>query len=64
LQFWFDKFYTALEVDETETDIPVTSAVETVRTWSFNYATGEIKRVGDAEPLRLFKKFLPNPNAR
>lgn len=59
------KFYTALEVDETESDVPVAKRCgDTEETWSFNYVTGEIKQAGNAEPLRLFKKFLPKPLAR
>ena len=59
------KFFTALEVDETESDVPAAKrCVDTEETWSFNYATGEVKKVGDAEPLHLFKKFLPNRQAK
>ena len=51
------KFFTALEVDETEADVPVAKRCgNTEQTWSFNYATGEIKQVGNAEPLHLSKK--------
>jgi hypothetical protein len=58
------KFFTALEVDETEAGIPAAKRCgNTEETWSFNYATGEIKQVMNAEPLRLFKKFLPNGRA-
>jgi len=59
------KFFTALEVDETESDVPAAKRCgDTEETWSFNYATGEVKKVGDAEPLHLFKKFLPNRQAK
>ena len=55
------KFFTALEVDETESDVPAAKRCgNTEETWSFNYATGEVKQMGNAEPLHLFKKFLPN----
>jgi hypothetical protein len=55
------RFFTALEVDETESDVPAAKRCgDTEETWSFNYATGEIKQVGNAAPLHLFKKFLPN----
>jgi hypothetical protein len=51
-------FFTSLEVDETEADVPAAKRCGNAEeTWSFNYATGEIKQVG-AEPLLLFKKFL------
>jgi hypothetical protein len=54
------KFFTALEVDETESDVSAAKrCADTQETWSFNYATGEVKQVGNAEPLHLFKKFLP-----
>jgi hypothetical protein len=59
------KFFTGLAVDEAESDVPAAKRCgDSEETWSFNYATGEIKRVGDAEPLHLFKKFLPNPRVR
>ncbi len=29
-------------------------------TWSFNFATGEIKQVANSQPLLIFKKSLPN----
>lgn len=32
-------------------------------TWSFSYASGEIKKVEDAQPGGLFKKFVANPKA-
>ena len=58
------KFSTALEVDETEADVPAAKRCgNTEETWSFNYATGEIKQVANTEPLHLFKKFLPNGRA-
>ncbi|MGH9502780.1 MAG: hypothetical protein ACRD20_08020 [Terriglobales bacterium] len=50
------RFSTALDVDETEADVPAAKRCDhTEQTWSFNYATGEIKQVGNAEPLHLFK---------
>jgi len=56
------QFSTALDVDETEEDVPPAKRCgKAEETWSFNFATGEIKQVTDAEALRLFKKFLPNP---
>jgi hypothetical protein len=59
------KFFIALEVDEAESDVPVAKRCEnTEETWSFNYATGEIKQVANAEPLQLFKKYLPNRRAK
>ena len=52
------KFFTALDVGATEADTPVARRCGTTEeTWSFNYATGEIKRVGNSEPVLLFKKF-------
>jgi hypothetical protein len=59
------KFSTAHEVDETESDVPTAKRCgDTEETWSFNYATGEVKQVGNTEPSHLFKKFLPNPQAK
>jgi len=59
------KFFTALEVDETESDVPAAKRCgDTEETWSFNYATGEVKQVGSAKPFHLFKKFLPNRQAK
>jgi len=59
------KFFTALEVDEAESDMPSAKRCgESEETWSFNYATGEIKQVGNAEPLHLFKKYLPYRRAK
>jgi len=54
------KFFTALEVDETESDVPAAKRCgDTEETWSFNYATGEVKQVGNAKPFHLFKNFCP-----
>ncbi len=53
------KFFTPVEVDETEADVPPAKRCgRTEETWSFNYATGETKQVGNAEPLHLFKRSL------
>ena len=55
------KFSTALELDETEADVPAAKRCgNTEATWSFNYATGEIKQGANTEALHLFKKFQPN----
>lgn len=54
------KFQTWLDVDETYEDVPQEQRCEnSEETWSFSYATGEIKREPDAKPLKLFKEFLP-----
>ena len=59
------KFSTAHEVDETESGVPTAKRCgDTEETWSFNYATGEVKQVGNTEPSHLFKKFLPNRQAK
>ena len=56
------QFSTALDVDETEEDVlPAKRCGKAEETWSFNFATGEIKQVTDAEALLLFKKVWPNP---
>jgi len=59
------KFFTALEVDETESDVPAAKRCgDNEETWSFNYATREVRQVGNAEPFHLFKKFVPNRQAK
>lgn len=55
------KFSTAIEADQTEQDIPPAKRCQSAEeTWSFNFATGEIRRVTNTQPLELFKGFLPN----
>ena len=55
------QIFTALEEGDTEDDVPPAKRCEkTEETWSFNFATGEIKRVSNSEPLQLFKNFVPN----
>jgi hypothetical protein len=55
------KFFTAVEADETEADVPAGKrCANTQETWSFNQATGEVKQVGGGEPLHIFQKFLAN----
>jgi hypothetical protein len=56
------QFQTEFDVDETEEDVPPAKRCGNFKeTWSFNFANGEIKKEADAMPLRLFKKFLPQP---
>lgn len=56
------KLFTALEPEESEADVPIAKhCTNGEETWSFNYASGEIKPVGSGEPLHLVRKFLPNP---
>jgi hypothetical protein len=55
------RFYTPTEVDETEEDVPPAKRCgNDEETWSFDFASGEIRQVANAEPLLLFKKSLPN----
>lgn len=55
------KFSTWFEADETLQDVPPAKRCGNFEeTWSFNFATGEIKTVANSEPLSIFKKFLPN----
>ncbi len=55
------RFYTATEIDETEEDVPAEKRCgHAEETWSFNFATGEIRQAASTEPLLLFKKSLPN----
>ncbi len=59
------KFFTALDVGDTEADVPVAQRCGTTEeTWSFNYATGEIKQVGSTEPLLLFKKLTSSGSSQ
>ena len=52
------EFLTAVDVGDAEADVPIAKRCGTTEeTWSFNYATGEIKQVGNTEPLLLFRKF-------
>ena len=55
------RFSTALDVDESDADVlPSKRCGNTEETWSFNFATGEIKQVKNTDALRLFRKFLSN----
>lgn len=45
---------TALDVDEREEDLPATRrCANTQETWSFNYATGEVKQVANTVQMQL-----------
>jgi hypothetical protein len=47
-------FSTALDVDETEEDVPPAKRCGNAEeTWSFNFATGEIRQVANTQPLQL-----------
>lgn len=55
------QFSTTIEADQTEQDIPPAKRCRKAEeTWSFNFATGEIRQVTNTQPLELFKGFLPN----
>jgi hypothetical protein len=55
------QFSTAIDVDETEEDVaPAMRCENAEETWSFNFGTGEIRRVADTHPLQLFNKSLPS----
>ena len=50
------KFFTAIDVDETEENVPAAKRCGNAEeTWSFNFGTGEIRRVANTQPLQLFK---------
>ncbi|MGA7412772.1 MAG: hypothetical protein WBW33_20000 [Bryobacteraceae bacterium] len=54
------QFSTAMDVDQTEQDIPPAKRCQKAEeTWSFNFATGEVRQVTNTQPLELFKSFLP-----
>lgn len=51
------EFYTQMDADETFKDVPeAKSCPRGTETWSFNFATGESKRVSNAAQLQLFSK--------
>jgi hypothetical protein len=53
--------FTWADEGDTEEDVPPAKRCgNSDETWSFNFATGEIKQVTNSQPLQLFKKFLPN----
>ena len=55
------RFFTAFDVDETVEDVPLAKRCGNAEeTWSFNFATGEIKQVANTQPLQIFKKSLAN----
>ncbi len=59
------RFSTWVDVDETLQDVlPAKRCGDFEETWSFNFATGEIRMVANTEPLHIFKKFVPNPQGK
>jgi len=55
------QFSTALDVDETEENVPPAKRCgHAEETWSFNFGTGEIRQVANTQPFQLFKKSLLN----
>lgn len=59
------RFSTWFDEDETLEDIPPAKRCgDFDETWSFNFATGEIKPVANTEPVQIFKKFLPSPKEK
>lgn len=58
LSTWFDE-------DETLEDVPPAKRCgDFEETWSFNFATGEIKPVANTQRLQIFKKFVRNPKEK
>ena len=54
-------FSTALDVDETEEDVPPAKRCGNAdETWSFNFSTGEIRQVANTQPLQIVKNHVPN----
>jgi hypothetical protein len=54
-------FSTAIDVDETEEDVPPAKRCgNTDETWSFNFGTGEVTQVANTQPLQIVKKYVPN----
>jgi hypothetical protein len=50
---------TFYEPGDEEADVaPAKRCQETEETWSFDFDTGEVKRVPNSEPLQAFKKFV------
>ena len=55
------RFSTAIEADETEEDVPPEKRCRHAEeTWSFNFATGEIRQVANTQPLPLQKNASHN----
>lgn len=56
------RFSTWFDEEETLADVPPAKRCgDFEETWSFNFATGEIKTVANTEPLIIFNKIIPNP---
>ena len=54
------KFSTAIDVDETEENVPPAKRCGNAEeTWSFNFGTGDIRQVANTQPLQIVKKYLP-----
>lgn len=59
------RFATWFDEDEALEDVPPAKRCGNFEeTWSFNFATGEIKTVANTDSLQIFKKFLPNPKEK
>jgi hypothetical protein len=53
------KFSTAIDVDETEENVPPAKRCGNAEeTWSFNFGTGDITQVANTQPLQIVKKYL------
>ena len=58
---WFTYVDEGTELSEIPADKRCTGGDEA---WSFNYASGEVKKVDNSQPLLLFKKFAANPRTK
>lgn len=59
------KLFTWIDEGDTEAAVPPAKRCQNAEeTWSFDFATTEIKQVGNEYPLQLFTKFVFNPRAK
>jgi hypothetical protein len=55
------KVSTEINPDQELEEIPASKrCADAVETWSFNFATGETRKVNDVESFQLFRKFVPH----
>lgn len=55
--------FTLPDVDQSENGVPPAKrCADSEETWSFNYGTGEIMRVANAQRMQLVRNSQPNPH--
>jgi hypothetical protein len=56
------RFSSVIQEGEFEANVPPAKGCGTAeQTWSFDFATGEVKQLVNTQPLELFKRSLRNP---